>query len=1597
MHICFSYAQQIVTDSSLQPQQLIDNLTDGSCVIASNADSTTNGNVNGIPSYGFFNRGTSNFPLENGIILSTGNVNSSGNNIIAESLSDGDLDWDTDPDIETVLGITQTLNATSLEFDFTSINNSVGFKYVFASDEYQQQYPCNFQDVFAIFIKEAGTNDPYVNIAIIPDGISSINTSSIHPQIPEGCDAENVAFFEGYNIGNTNYDGQTVVLNASADIIAGVTYHVKFVIADHIDQRFDSAVFIESEGFGTSVDLGPDITACGSTIELNGEIDNDQAMYAWFLDGVEIIGETNPTLQALQSGLYEIEVTIPLPNGSCTITDSVNVNTIPYQPADPISDLTICDELPYDGFAIFDLAIKTEEIMTNLPSEDFVISYHHTEEEALNNLNPIIGDYQNTELSETLFARIESLDGSCLQIGSFNVQIGEQPNYIIIPPIILCADFLIDGVGYLELSYYAFEIANYEFNRTVTFHVTEADAYNDVDPITYASDMPFGSNNTYVRIENDFTGCISVVPIPLVIQERIDFDQRFYIDLCLPVSQSSAVFDLGIIRDQVLAAYPNAGVTFYTDFQNAQDQAFPIFPGVTYVNEVPYQQTVYMAVLDGSQDCPSVIPIELHTNLVNNVFGDQPVVSGCDDPSNDGVMEFNLNDVSEELSSGYDLEITYYETDQDRANGINPININSPYTVTNGNGIVYSTISSNGCDYDANIELDILAVPELEPQTIEYCGNTNAETGLTTIQLNPLIGLIDNDLAEVTTIEFYATEADAIADENVLGFSYESASNSPLLYLRITDNSSQCYNISTLQVNISDGLEISTPDPIVVCDDDQDGSSIVNLESVLPQLSNDLSNADITFHTTYIGAVDDRLPIADPENFITETTEIYIRVSIEDLDCFAVVALEVLIYDNPQITSISDYINCEVDTNITTGFFFITKDSEIINGQEGMQALYFETENDALNRTNTIDKTLAYQNTSNPQTVYVRLENEAENSCYAVSPMQIEVRQAPIYTDPTDMYRCDYNGNGLNTVNFTEKIDEITNGTTQNLEVTFHLTPLNAELGTNALPLNYTTTINPQLIHARVLNTDSGCYEVSTFNITTLDLPEVNQDQSLVVCGNNYEFEQQWDLTDIELLILEGRQYGIEFTYFETETDLQNNINSITNPEAYSNTSNPQTLFVKVRNVSTTCFASVPFDLIINSPPVINPIETYEVCDNDDNYVNLSEIDLALLDNTYNVLVSYHLSEADAEANVAALNTDYTFTNTVETLFSRVEYSTTGCYAVHPFQLVVSPLPVANQPNDLMACDDDNDGLLEFDLSLQNAAVLGGQNPDEHSVGYFSSESDATENMNILDLEHVAFDGEVIFVRVENLATGCFAITQFSIVVNPLPDTVVEDQVLCLNDPPLVVSADTGNPSDTYLWSTGATSSEIEIMEVGTYSMTITNAFGCTSTSTFNVTESESAVIDVVETIDFSDPNNITVTVNGIGDYLYQLNDLPLQTSNVFVNVPIGYNTITVIDQNGCARIEREVLVMDFPKHLTPNGDGDFDTWHIAGVHQLPGTVIHIFDRYGKLLKEIGSNTSGWDGTFNGNKMPAGDYWFVANIVMDGETFQAKGHFALKR
>lgn len=169
----------------------------------------------------------------------------------------------------------------------------------------------------------------------------------------------------------------------------------------------------------------------------------------------------------------------------------------------------------------------------------------------------------------------------------------------------------------------------------------------------------------------------------------------------------------------------------------------------------------------------------------------------------------------------------------------------------------------------------------------------------------------------------------------------------------------------------------------------------------------------------------------------------------------------------------------------------------------------------------------------------------------------------------------------------------------------------------------------------------------------------------------------------------------------------------------------------------------------------------------------------------------------------------------------------------------------------------------------------------------------------------------------------------------------------------------------------------------------------CARIRTINVSASDIAsnIIAVV-----NQSNTISVSVTGNGDYVYSFDDQngSYQTDNTFTNVPAGIHTIYIKDQNGCGTVMKEVPVFGIPAFFTPNQDGHNDYWNIEGANATSNgkAVIQIFDRYGKLLKQVDPLSQGWDGSYLGAQMPADDYWFSVQLE-DNRIF--KGHFTLKR
>jgi large repetitive protein len=132
---------------------------------------------------------------------------------------------------------------------------------------------------------------------------------------------------------------------------------------------------------------------------------------------------------------------------------------------------------------------------------------------------------------------------------------------------------------------------------------------------------------------------------------------------------------------------------------------------------------------------------------------------------------------------------------------------------------------------------------------------------------------------------------------------------------------------------------------------------------------------------------------------------------------------------------------------------------------------------------------------------------------------------------------------------------------------------------------------------------------------------------------------------------------------------------------------------------------------------------------------------------------------------------------------------------------------------------------------------------------------------------------------------------------------------------------------------------------------------------------------------------------------LYSIDDGPVQVSNLFTNAIPGTHIVTVTDSTGCTYLTKTVNIIGYPHYFTPNGDGFHDTWNITGLGA--SARIYIFDRYGKLIKQIASIGEGWDGTYNGHLLPASDYWFKVEYTEDfpiiGTNKVFNSHFSLKR
>lgn len=355
--------------------------------------------------------------------------------------------------------------------------------------------------------------------------------------------------------------------------------------------------------------------------------------------------------------------------------------------------------------------------------------------------------------------------------------------------------------------------------------------------------------------------------------------------------------------------------------------------------------------------------------------------------------------------------------------------------------------------------------------------------------------------------------------------------------------------------------------------------------------------------------------------------------------------------------------------------------------------------------------------------------------------------------------------------------------------------------------------------------------------------------------------------------------------------------------------------------------------------------------------------------------------------------------------FYRVEVITvTNNNIISDVQVGFSVQPITFALSDDVSCSD----MTTYDLAAKDAEALGTQSSDDFLVSYHSTLTDANSGNNFLPKDYpVQSVSQTIYVRVTSIENpNCYDTSEHFEQVNVQTPVLVfpEEVFLCDGNPNITIGSLNMMTNHTYTWDTGETTSSINVAQEGVYTLTATNTQAgqsCSNSRAVTVVISSPPAISDIEINDLQNSNTVTVIPDTEGEWEYQLDNGTLQLENIFRDVQPGLHTVYIHDPKGCGFVFEEIIVVGFPKFFTPNGDAMHDYWHVEGILTLENPEITIYDRFGKLIKQMNENSPGWDGTLNGQLLPSADYWFKLTYTdTRGQQATAKyinNHFSLKR
>ena len=1121
---------------------------------------------------------------------------------------------------------------------------------------------------------------------------------------------------------------------------------------------------------------------------------------------------------------------------------------------------------------------------------------------------------------------------------------------------------------------------------------------------------------------------------------------------CDPNNDGFGVFDLTQVIPTIIGGTPYP-ISFHETLTDAEINGTYIPNPSNYSNIHVSHQTIYIRVESTeSSSCYKIITLELIVNPTPEAT--EPDDYHVCDTDNDGFASFDLTTAASQVFGSINQSthtIAYYTSQTDAQLATNPIgNLTSFINqIINTQTIwIRVTNSATGCYDIGTLQLFVDPLPSAaQPNYPQY----------TLCDIHAPLSYEEFDLGSKITdilmgqtgmnVTFHFSQADALAAINSLPLLYTNvAPNVQTVWIRVENAITGCFVLSTMDIRVEPlPSPIPPSEPYTICDGNQDGFGTFNLNTLTTDILQG-ANYTITYHETIEDAQLGNNPLVSPYDNITPFFQIIYASAIDNINgCRSIIPIELNVDPQP-ITpfTVPNLIQCDEDSNpqnLSMVFDLTQNNSAVLTIQplpaSNYTVTYYISETDANAGIAPIIPSTNYVG-ANHEIIWVRVENNNSN-CYSIGSFELLINPPLALTTPTPLSICDSDTipNDQYTIfDLTFKNNEITGGF-PNMTVTYYPSyPVTSSSVAIPNPSFY-ANILPAVQTLGVMVTNAqGCRSYISLDIRVLPIPTPRNTGIRPLpaqCDINDpgDMLETFNLTLNASIIINGDP-TLVLHYYSTQVDALAATNEIMNPTAALVGHN---VWIRVENnrvdyLGYRCFVLVEQPLTVNPLPPTIPVTTVQNCDDDTDGqapFNLTTTTSSFYgDSDYTI--TYYTSAANAQSATNAILNPTNFTNSTnpQIIYIRVVNNATGCVNYNgQFTITVNPKPTATAPAAFETCDVDgtNDGFLMLDLSTYINGIIGAQTGVINT--FYDTQTDAVNGTNaISNLTNYQAYTHTVWVRVENAITGCYQLVPLNITVEQLAEPIISSprDTICVEYATNVLlsglALDSGitSPNYTFTWSLGgvvipgATDSTYNINTVapGDYIVvaTSTSSLGCMSnvSNTFNVIQSGPALVsEPPYTVSnaFDDNQIITINVVGFGVYEYSLDDGPFQSSNIFEYASLGEHTITIRDVKGntsCGEIVIDgVQTIDYPHYFTPNGDGYHDTWNVIGLENQHYAKLYIFDRYGKLLKQLSTDSDGWDGTYNDHLLPADDYWFKVEYTEQTQWKEFKSHFTLKR